>query len=129
MRRPASRLACLPVGRWSIAGDNLINQKVTVVMPESGGHDIDIVADGVEAVAAAKTYHYDLVLVDCHMPKMDGLQATAAIRAAEDDGRMPIIALTAAGRQEDGWLPARRHGRPFRQHLSTEPLESKDISW
>lgn len=87
--------------RVLLAEDNLLNQKVTVAMLKGGGYQVDVVANGVDAVAATKSNHYDVVLMDCHMPKMDGLQATAAIRAAEGDRRMPIIALTAAGKQED----------------------------
>jgi two-component system sensor histidine kinase/response regulator len=89
-------------GRILLAEDNEINQKVTVAMLESGGYRVDVAVNGLEAVTAARRNDYDVVLMDCHMPRMDGLAATAAIRAGEGDrGRAPIIALTAAGKQED----------------------------
>jgi len=88
-------------GRVLLAEDNLVNQKVTGAMLKSGGYRIDVVANGVDAVAAAEANDYDVVLMDCHMPRMDGLEATAAIRAAESGRRVPIIALTSAGKQED----------------------------
>jgi PAS domain S-box-containing protein len=89
-------------GRILLAEDNEINQKVTVAMLESGGYRVDVAANGLEAVTAAERNDYDVVLMDCHMPKMDGLQAAGAIRAGEGSrGRRPIIALTAAGKQED----------------------------
>jgi len=142
--------------RVLLAEDNLINQKVTVAMLNSGGYHIDVVGNGLEAVTATKVNHYDVVLMDCHMPKMDGLQATAAIRAAEGDGRrMPIVALTAAGKQEDKdrclaagmddhmakpvgkarllATVARWAGAPDPALLSTNPTNppelSKDSSW
>ena len=66
-------------------------------MLEKAGHRVDIVGDGREAVDAVRGTAYDLMLMDCLMPEMDGFEATRAIRAAEDGtGRhLPIIALTA----------------------------------
>ena len=61
-------------------------------------------ADGAEAVRALKMISYDLVLMDCQMPEMDGFEATRAIRAADirAGGRpIPIIAMTANAMQED----------------------------
>lgn len=60
------------------------------------GYAADFVENGEQAVEALKTRHYDLVLMDMEMPAMDGVQATAAIRALPGrTGRVPIIALTA----------------------------------
>ena len=88
--------------RILLAEDNVINQKVTVSMLESDGYRVDVVGNGVDAVTAMKKTHYDLVLMDCHMPRMGGLQASAAIRAGEGGrGWTPIVALTAAGTQEE----------------------------
>jgi CheY-like chemotaxis protein len=67
------------------------------------GHRVDIVVNGKEAVTALIGTPYDLVLMDCLMPEMDGFEAARAIRAAEDGtGRhIPIIALTASAMAED----------------------------
>jgi PAS domain S-box-containing protein len=85
-----------------LAEDNVINQKVAVAMLESGGYRVDVVADGLAAVTAVRARQYDVVLMDCHMPEMDGFEAAAAIRAEEGEHRRaPIIALTAGAMQED----------------------------
>ena len=60
------------------------------------GYEADMARNGMEAVAMAQANSYPLILMDCHMPEMDGLEAAAAIRKAEGDARrVPIIALTA----------------------------------
>jgi two-component system sensor histidine kinase/response regulator len=92
-------------GRVLLAEDNPVNQAVAQNMIEAIGCDLSIVANGAQAVEALAASHFDLVLMDCQMPEMDGYAATVAIRAAEDrraagasDGRVahiPIIALTA----------------------------------
>ena len=80
-----------------LAEDNKINQKVALAMLTSGGHSVDIAENGREAVDAVAGGHYDVVLMDIHMPEMDGVAATKAIRALDDADRasIPIIALTA----------------------------------
>jgi two-component system sensor histidine kinase/response regulator len=95
--------AALPErGRVLLAEDNCINQKVALAMLESGGYSVDVVGDGVEAVSAVRARRYDAVLMDCHMPRMDGFEAALAIRAEERGRRRaPIIALTAGAMPED----------------------------
>jgi two-component system sensor histidine kinase/response regulator len=89
-------------GRVLLAEDNLINQKVAVAMLLSAGYRVDVVPSGVEAVAAVAAERYDVILMDCQMPELDGYEATAAIRALRSSGRLtPIIAITAGARQED----------------------------
>ena len=83
-------------GRILVAEDNPVNQKVIVRILERMGLRVDVVANGLEAVEAVGRLPYDLVLMDCQMPEMNGFEATAAIRANEHDGRhLPIVALTA----------------------------------
>lgn len=83
------------INRILIAEDNPINQKVAVMMLKRCGYEnIDIVGDGDEAVRACTTHDYKLVLMDCQMPKMDGLQASKQIRML-DKAQPVIIAVTA----------------------------------
>ena len=104
-----------PTGRLCIllAEDNLINQKVAVGMLEAAGHRITVVSNGKEAVAALEKETFDVVVMDVQMPEMDGFQATAAIRAAEQGtGRhTPIIALTTAMKGDQERLPGGGDGR------------------
>jgi signal transduction histidine kinase/ActR/RegA family two-component response regulator len=84
--------------RLLAAEDNPTNQQVLAAVMDSLGIDVDIVADGKQAVEAWAAGHYDLILMDIQMPVMDGIAAAQAIRDAEKrEGRtrIPIVALTA----------------------------------
>ncbi len=82
--------------RILLAEDNLINQKVAVRMLEKLGCTIDIAVNGSEAVRMWRQSPYDMIFMDCHMPVLDGYQATIEIRKLEtDDHHIPIVALTA----------------------------------
>ena len=86
-----------PPLRILVAEDNPINQRFAVGLLEKHGHTVVLASNGREAVTAVLGGGIDLVLMDVQMPEMDGLAATAAIRAAEAAGerRLPILALTA----------------------------------
>lgn len=100
VRVPARRQ--LPQLKVLVAEDNPTNQKVMVNMLAKLGQRVDIVTDGNQAVEAVKDGDYDLVLMDCHMPVMDGLSATVAIRNLDAATRgIPIYAVTASGMAED----------------------------
>jgi signal transduction histidine kinase/DNA-binding response OmpR family regulator len=79
-----------------VADDNLVNRTVARTMLEWLGCDVTCVADGAQAVAAWRTDTWDIVLMDCQMPGIDGFEATAQIRVAETGGaHVKIVAVTA----------------------------------
>ena len=87
-----------------LAEDNPVNQLVATRILTKLGHRIKVVNNGKEALDALKTSSYDLVLMDCQMPVMDGYEATRKIRDPETpvkDHRIPIIALTASAIKGD----------------------------
>ncbi len=88
--------------RILLAEDNLVNQKVVLRMLEKFGFSADIASNGQEALEALQRQSYDLVLMDVHMPEMDGVEATKQIRRNVAAERQPrIVALTAAAMKED----------------------------
>jgi len=88
--------------RILVVEDNALNQLVAEHVLARLGYQVDIVANGVEALAALSHGAYTAVLMDCHMPVMDGYEATREIRQHEDpSGRIPIIAMTASAMAED----------------------------
>jgi len=90
--------------RILLVEDNTINQKVAIHMLKTIGYTADVVADGQQAVEAMEKFNYDLVLMDCMMPVMDGFEATSAIRGLHSkvcNHNVPIIAMTANAMKED----------------------------
>jgi len=85
-----------------VAEDNPVNQRVAVRMLEKLGYVADVAADGRAALRMAQDNHYAAILMDCHMPDVDGYEATRRIRAALSEERCPpILAMTAAGHAGD----------------------------
>ncbi len=83
-------------GRVLVAEDNPVNQEVVQGMLELLGCEVDVVDDGRAALQKATSERYDLILMDCHMPELDGFEATARIREqGGEDRHPPILALTA----------------------------------
>lgn len=83
--------------RVLVVEDNLVNQIVVRSLLETMGYQVSIASDGEEGVASWSSGAFDVILMDLHMPKMDGVQATIEIRKQEAVGkRIPIIALTAS---------------------------------
>jgi signal transduction histidine kinase/ActR/RegA family two-component response regulator len=89
----------LPQGHILVVDDNPVNQIVTVRAVGSLGYAADVVSGGKEAIAAVQREQFDVILMDCQMPEMDGYTATAEIRrleaATQRERRVPIIAMTA----------------------------------
>ena len=96
--------AALP-NRVLVAEDNATNQKLVVRLLEKFGCQVDVATNGKEAVEIWSRLSYDVVLMDCQMPNMDGYEATAEIRRREAKStpkrRTPIVALTASAMQGD----------------------------
>jgi signal transduction histidine kinase len=82
--------------RVLVAEDHPINRKVVGLLLQSMGHQVSFAEDGQQALTIASQSDFDLVLMDIHMPVMDGLSSTRQIRALPGErGRVPIVALTA----------------------------------
>jgi two-component system sensor histidine kinase/response regulator len=94
---PAQPMALAAAGlRVLVAEDNPTNQKVALFLLKKLGWQVEVARTGIDAVEAFRTGIFDLVLMDCQMPEMDGFDATRQIRTAEDGGsHLPIVAVTA----------------------------------
>src|SRR5262249_25701330 len=93
---PDAPLATQHPLRILLAEDNPINQKVGIALLRRLGYEADVVANGLEALAAVQRQPYDVVLMDLQMPEMDGLEASRQIRQNIEPARRPrVIALTA----------------------------------
>ena len=86
-----------------LAEDNVVNQRVAAALLNTIGHKVTICSNGREAVQAVETGHFDVILMDIQMPVLDGLAATAEIRALPDPAKaaIPILAISANVRDED----------------------------
>jgi signal transduction histidine kinase/DNA-binding NarL/FixJ family response regulator len=120
--------------RILLAEDNEINQDVAVEVLKHAGYHCDVVSDGRQAVEAVQKANYDLVLMDCQMPVMDGLEATRLVRqheliACSQRDPVPIIALTAnvLKGEQDRCLAAGMNGflsKPFDPAKLVDTIEA-----
>jgi CheY-like chemotaxis protein len=85
-----------------LAEDNVVNQKVALLLLDRLGYRADVAASGEEVIEAVQRQHYDVILMDVHMPEMDGIEATRRILTMLPPQDHPyIVAMTAAAMQED----------------------------
>ncbi len=107
---PASRVTPAAVGlspsspslKILLAEDNLVNQRVAMILLGKMGHRITLTTNGLEALEQWRQGDFDMILMDVQMPEMTGLQATMQIRREETIGaHVPIIAMTASAMSED----------------------------
>jgi two-component system, sensor histidine kinase and response regulator len=86
----------LPLVHTLVVDDNVVNQKLVRRLLEKLGCLVDVAADGLQAIEMWSASRYDVVFMDCQMPRMDGFEATAEIRRREAGKRhTPIVAVTA----------------------------------
>ena len=110
--------------RVLIAEDNPVNQRVILhLVGKKLGHHAVLVNNGLEAVEAFRAQDFDLVLMDCQMPVMDGFEAARMIRASGARGGLPIIAVTANAFAEDR---ERCISAGMTDHLP-KPVQTKDL--
>jgi len=101
---PARATPSATRGNILLVEDNLINQQVALGILQIHGYSVAVANNGREALEAHAQGAYDLILMDCHMPEMDGFEATMEIRRLEESStskRVPIIALTANAMTQD----------------------------
>jgi PAS domain S-box-containing protein len=99
---PAQAIPSVPFGATVLlVEDNEINQQVAAELLMGAGLKVDVASNGQAALDMVQQRHYDLVLMDLHMPVMDGLMATRAIRALPGLADLPVVAMTASAMAED----------------------------
>ncbi|MGY3438681.1 MULTISPECIES: ATP-binding protein [unclassified Marinovum] len=110
--------------RILVVEDNQINLELTRDMLRGMGHKVDVARNGQLGVKMATAQRFDLILMDIAMPKMDGIEATAAIRSSEGaSATVPIVALSANVLPQD----RRRFLAAGMQHALTKPLMKKSL--
>src|SRR3954470_9016028 len=137
---PATEKAQRPVSREKIearpakillAEDDTVNSMIALAFLRQAGHEVDVARDGQEAVEACRRSSYDLVLMDCHMPNLDGFEATREIRRHEGEGRhLPVVGLTAsslAGAREK--CPAAGVDARLGKPIDPEELDATLARW
>ena len=102
LARPAETLPTLPALRILLVEDNAMNQRVATLILRKLRQRADLAGNGLEAVAAVRRQAYDVVLMDCEMPEMDGFAASRAIRGSLPASAQPrIVAMTANAMEGD----------------------------
>ncbi len=114
--------------RILLAEDNLVNQRVVLRMLQKLDYSVDSVMNGIEALEYLKKFSYDIVLMDCQMPLMDGYEATRRIRngeAGDKNRHIPVVALTAHALRENVQI-CHESGM---NGCITKPVKLKELSY
>jgi two-component system sensor histidine kinase/response regulator len=131
-RRREERVAqrTIPIlGHVLVAEDDPVSQKVALRLLEKRGYRVDVVGNGRSAVDACMRRAYDLVLMDCRLPELDGFEATKEIRRREPSTRgTPIVALTASTALQQRCLDAGMSGH-LAKPLRTDALDAVLREW
>ncbi len=112
--------------RILVAEDNPVNQQVALHILDKQGYQADAVANGLEAIEALRGIPYDLVLMDYHMPEMDGVEATSMIRKSDSgvlNPQIPIIFMTASTMQSD----REKFSAAGMSDYLTKPVQPRDL--
>lgn len=134
--RAEQAVSAAQVRRILLVEDNPVNLKVAMELLRNRGHSIEVARNGAEAVSATAKQTFDVVLMDVHMPVMDGLSATRIIRDREraEGKHVPIIALTAGATVEDreNSIAAGMNdfvSKPFRSEELFQAVENTSSDW
>ena len=134
--RAEQAVSAAQVRRILLVEDNPVNLKVAMELLRNRGHSIEVARNGAEAVSATAKQTFDVVLMDVHMPVMDGLSATRIIRDREraEGTHVPIIALTAGATVEDreNSIAAGMNdfvSKPFRSEELFQAVENTSSDW
>jgi CheY-like chemotaxis protein len=108
-----------------LAEDNVVNQRVAAALLGTIGHRVTVCNNGREAVEAVENGHFDVILMDIQMPVLDGLAATAEIRALPDRAKaaIPILAISANVREDD----IARYRQGGIDHVLSKPLRPDSL--
>lgn len=109
-----------------VVEDNPVNQEVMLSMLEDYGIDARLAQNGQEAITAVHDFSFDLILMDCQMPVLDGIAATTLIRKTDEvDRNIPIIAMTANTMMQDRDECLAAGMNDF----LTKPVRKRDLEW
>ena len=96
VKQPPDRPESSP-GHILVAEDDIVSQMVVTRILKEAGYTMDLVVDGLQVLSALESRHYDLILMDCMMPRKDGFEATRAVRSSNStriNPEIPVIAMT-----------------------------------